>query len=106
MFYATTADVIEVRHLLFACKITHLFDHLCRLDVLVGSRVVGHQSNFFRVKHVLAAHAVKLIYSDGSSDIVCQHQIKLACDKLTWLHMVYSGGPRQQLFGYGHGFRH
>ena len=84
---AHAPHLVVVRQLLLAREQAHRAALLCRLDVLVRRKVVGHHHHARRIEHALDAEPRELADGDGRRDIVAEHQVDVDLDKLPGAHL-------------------
>ena len=96
------AYFVIVRDALFACEIAYGLRLLSALDVLVGSVVIGNERDLRGIEHAIDTDLLELLDSDRRSDVVCQHQIQIAFDKLPRNDLIKAGVGGKDLFSHGH----
>lgn len=102
MLNAHAAYFVIVRDALFAREIAYGLRLLGTLDVLVGGVVIGNKRDLRGIEHAIDTDLLELLDSDWRSDVVCQHQIQVAFDKLPRNDLIKAGVGGKDLFSHGH----
>lgn len=97
MLDAHPADLPVVDNAVLVGELAHLLALLGRLDVLVGGKVVRHESDPLRVKDAVDAQAGELVDGDRRRDVIGQHHVDLDIDQFTHSH-IFAARVRRQDF--------
>ena len=87
---------------MLASEIAALLALLGALDVLVGSIMVGDQSDFRRVENLLYADLLELFDGDGCGNVVGKNEVKVALDQLAGNHFLKPCMGCKDLLCHGH----
>jgi len=82
VLHTHAADLVVVGDTLCACELADDLGLLGGLDVLVGCVVVRHEGDLGGIPHALNADLRELADGDRSRDVVGEHDIEAALDKL------------------------
>ena len=102
VFYSHLANVIVILYRKALCEHTALLTLLCRLDILIRSKMVHYKGYLFVIKNRFKSVLFELVYSYGRRDIVTQYHIKLRHNELTCSHRFKPCVRRQYLLCHCH----
>ena len=99
---AHLTDIVEVEDIVFIGELPALLGLGSTLDILIGYKVVQHDSDMLFIKHAVETGAFKLVDGHRGGDIVAQHDVQLCVDELACLDLRQSGVCGKDLLRQGH----
>ena len=100
------ASLLEVvRDVVLVGEVAGDLGLLGALDVLIGAVMVGHQADAVAVEDP-GADLAHVLDGDGRRDVVGEHEVEVALDKLPGDDLVEARVGGQDLLGHGHGTCH
>ena len=102
MLNAHLAYIVEVEDIVLIGELPALLGLGSALDVLIGYKVVQHDSDMLFIKHAVKTGALKLVDGHRGGDIVAQHNVQLCVDQLACLDLWQSGVCGKDLLRQGH----
>ncbi len=82
MLYAHVADVIEIVYVVLLGKSSALLTLNSGFDVLVWRKVVHYKRYLALIKNLCKSVLVKLVYCNGTCDVVAQNHIQFSSYQL------------------------
>ena len=99
---AHLADIVEVEDIVFIGELPALLGLGSALDILIGHKVIQHDSDMLFIKHAVKTGAFKLVDGHRGGDIVAQHDVQLCVDELACLDLRQAGVCGKDLLRQGH----
>ena len=66
---------LEIDQIVLVGEFAHYLCLFSRKYVFIGAEMVGHHNYLFRVIDLVYPQAIKLLYCQRRSDVICQNQI-------------------------------
>jgi hypothetical protein len=102
MLHAHAADFVPVLDDVLARELAHLLDETGRLDVFVGSEVVGDERDLLRVEHLVETGFLELVDGHARGHVVAERQVEFRHHEVARCDRILAGRPGQYLLGHGH----
>ena len=102
MLNAHLTDIVEVEDIVLIGELSALLGLGSALDILIGYKVIQHDSDMLFIKHAVKTGAFKLVDGHRGGDIVAQHNVQLCVDQLACLDLRQSGVCGKDLLRQGH----
>ncbi len=102
VLHAHATHVIVMRNFMLSGKLSALFALLSRLNILVGSKMVHHQSNFVLIKNCVKTGLFKLVNRHRRGNVIAQAQIQIRHNQLAWLNAFHTGVRGQDFLAHSH----
>ena len=99
---AHLTDIVEVEDIVLIGELSALLGLGSALDILIGYKVIQHDSDMLFIKHAVKTGAFKLVDGHRGGDIVAQHNVQLCVDQLACLDLRQSGVCGKDLLRQGH----